>query len=193
MPQQGRKAQAGSGSHPEMPSEPSQQDGAQHCRSRWALAAASLAQAAAERQGPGTALSWEERCGSPLRCDGSSPLMGFRVEGAGALRRASVSLGRQAVMRHLGLRGLESLGRGGVWPTVSARVWVGGQGNISLCGRCLGSSRPVVPLAATGASSLHHTPPACPAAGSCFPARYKYPSMKSAGLEERKLPSPSAA
>lgn len=54
------RAQAGSGPHPEMPLEPSQQDGDQQRGSRQALVAVSLAQVVTGWQGSGTALSWEE-------------------------------------------------------------------------------------------------------------------------------------
>ena len=52
--------QASSGPYPETLLEPGRQDGEQHRGSRQALAAVSLAEVAAERQSPGTALSWEE-------------------------------------------------------------------------------------------------------------------------------------
>lgn len=60
VPWWGGRVQAGSGPHPEMSLESSQQDGDQQRGSRQALVAVSLAQVASGWQSSGTALSWEE-------------------------------------------------------------------------------------------------------------------------------------
>lgn len=101
VPRRGGRLQAGSGPHPEMPSEPGRQDGEQHRGSRWVLAAVSLAwvlaavsvaRAAAERQSPGTALSWEGRCGSAL-CLGFPRRVGSHAPFGAARARGGLANG----------------------------------------------------------------------------------------------------
>lgn len=177
VPRRGGRLQAGSGPHPETPSEPGRQDGEQHRGYWWALAAVSLAwvlvavsvaRVVAERQSPGTALSWEGWCGSalclgfPRRAGSHAPFGAARARGGGLANGACLYSGG---------------GRGG---RVSA--WA--------------MSRQLMfrdPTCRYGASSLRHTPSPVLLPAPRFPARYQCPSLKSAGLEEQELPSLSAA